>query len=95
MNMRELVKRLPYPIKGGLKRVYGALPPRIRYGKVFWETYSFLQESQWWSKEKLEEYQVQQLNKLLSHAYKMYLTIEGCSRKGLKYIRISQFAVGV
>ncbi|NVL90060.1 MAG: phenylacetate--CoA ligase family protein [Desulfobacterales bacterium] len=29
-----------------------------------------MQESQWWSREKLEEYQIQQLNKLLHHAYK-------------------------
>jgi phenylacetate-CoA ligase len=28
-----------------------------------------LQESQWWSKEQLEEYQLQQLSKLLQHAY--------------------------
>lgn len=69
MSVRGLVKRLPYPIKQGLKYAYGALPPRIRYGKVFWETYNFLQESQWWSREKLEEYQMQQLSTLLHHAY--------------------------
>ena len=49
------------------------LPPRIRYGRVFWETYKFLQESQWWSREKLEEYQMQQLSKLLNHAYENVL----------------------
>ena len=69
MSVRGLVKQLPYPIKQGLKYAYGSLPPRIRYGKVFWETYNFLQESQWWSKERLEEYQMQQLEKLLKHAY--------------------------
>jgi len=69
MSVRGLIKRLPYPIKQGLKYAYGAIPPRIRYGKVFWETYNFLQESQWWSREKLEEYQMQQLSKLLHHAY--------------------------
>jgi len=69
MSVRGLVKRLPYPVKQGLKYAYGSLPPRIRYGKAFWETYNFLQESQWWSREKLEEYQMQQLSKLLQHAY--------------------------
>jgi len=69
MTLREMVKWLPYPVKQGAKYVYGTLPPRIRYGRVFWETYNFLQESQWWSKEKLEEYQMQQLGKLLHHAY--------------------------
>jgi phenylacetate-CoA ligase len=37
--------------------------------KVFRDTYKFLQKSQWWSKEQLEEYQLQQLSKLLNHAY--------------------------
>jgi len=67
--MQGLIKQLPYPVKQGLKYIYGALPARIRYGKVFWETYNFLQESQWWSREKLEEYQMQQLSTLLNHAY--------------------------
>ncbi|MCF7811931.1 phenylacetate--CoA ligase family protein [bacterium] len=43
--------------------------PSIRLSKTFWETYNFLQKSQWWSREKLEEYQIEQLSKLLHHAY--------------------------
>ncbi len=35
----------------------------------FLHTYSFLKESQWWKKEQLEEYQLQQLKKLLDHSY--------------------------
>lgn len=73
MNARTLIKKLPYPIKQGIKYIYGAIPARFHYGKVFWDTYNFLQESQWWSKEKLEEYQMQQLSKLLNHAYKNVL----------------------
>ena len=46
-----------------------AIPLPIRYGKVFRDTYDFLQESQWWSKEQLEEYQLQQLSTLLQHVY--------------------------
>jgi len=67
--LRSFVNSLPYPIKQGAKYIYGVIPPRFRYSKIFWDTYSFLQESQWWSKEKLEEYQMQQLEKLLNHAY--------------------------
>lgn len=70
MSIRNLAKELPYPIKQSLKYIYGVIPLSIRYGKVFRDTYKFLQESQWWSKEKLEEYQMQQLEKLLQHAYK-------------------------
>jgi len=69
MNIKKFKKKLPYPIKQSAKYIYGAIPPRLRYGKVFWNTYNFLQESQWWSREKLEEYQMQQLSKLLHHAY--------------------------
>jgi len=69
MFIAEFAKRLPYPIKQPLRYIYGFVPPSIHYGKVFWETYHFLQESQWWSREKLEEYQMQQLSNLLHHAY--------------------------
>ena len=70
MSLKGFAKGyLPQPIKQGLKYIYGAVPPHFRYGKVFWDTYDFLQKSQWWSREKLEEYQVQQLEKLLKHAY--------------------------
>ncbi len=70
MSLRELAKRhLPYPAKQCLKYVYSTIPPRFRYGKIFWDTYNFLQESQWWSREKLKEYQMQQLSRLLHHAY--------------------------
>ncbi|MBE9594176.1 MAG: phenylacetate--CoA ligase family protein, partial [Proteobacteria bacterium] len=69
MNFKDLAKNLPYPLKQGLKYAYGAIPLSIRYGKVFRETYAFLQESQRWSREQLEEYQLQQLTRLLRHAY--------------------------
>jgi len=69
MGIKGLVKKLPYPIRQGLKYIYGAIPPSIRHGKVFWDTYNFLQESQWRSRKKLEEYQMHQLSKLLHHAY--------------------------
>jgi len=69
MRIKKTLKKLPFPIKQSAKYLYGLIPIRLRYGKVFWDTYNFLQESQWWSKEKLEEYQMQQLSKLLHHAY--------------------------
>jgi len=67
--LRNFVNSLPYPIKQGAKYIYGAIPPRFRYSKVFWNTYNFLQESQWWSRKQLEEYQMRQLEKLLNHVY--------------------------
>jgi len=67
---KKLMKRLPVSLQQGFKFVYGALPSRISYGKVFWDTYKFLLESQWWSRERLQEYQFDQLERLLDHAYR-------------------------
>lgn len=65
----HIFRLLPHPVQRGTRYVYGALPLRVRYGKVFWETYKFLQESQWWSRNEMEKYQMHQLSKLLHHAY--------------------------
>ena len=67
--MRNLIRKAPPWIKKPIKYVYGLIPYEKRLGRVFWDTYNFLQESQWWSKEQLEEYQIRQLEKLLKHAY--------------------------
>ncbi len=67
--MRNLMRKAPPWIKKPIKYVYGLIPYEKRLGRVFWGTYNFLQESQWWSKEQLVEYQIRQLEKLLKHAY--------------------------
>ena len=69
MNLINFYSPLPEYLKQPLKYVYAAIPLRMRLNKTFWNTYHSLQESQWWSREKLEEYQMQQLSKLLNHAY--------------------------
>lgn len=69
MNIQSLIKQFPSPLKQGLKYIYRTIPLRLRKSKTFWETYKLLQESQWWDKERLEDYQMQQLEKLLIHAY--------------------------
>lgn len=69
MNLINYGKILPDPVKKRARKIYGMFPSSIRYGKTFEKTYNFLQESQWWSKDKLEEYQLQELNNLLNHAY--------------------------
>ena len=61
---------IPSPVRQFLKYIYSYIPQSIRYGKEFWKTYYSLQETQWWSRERLQEYQMQQLNRLLHHSYK-------------------------
>jgi len=60
---------LPYPLKQPLRYIYGAVPYYIRLGKEFRKTAAFLQESQWWDQKRLEAYQMEQLSRLLNHAY--------------------------
>ena len=68
-TVMDIKKSLPYPVKQALYYAWGAIPLPVRYGKVFRDTYSFLQKSQWWSREQLEQYQKEQLARLLNHAY--------------------------
>lgn len=65
----QIAEKLPPSLKYVLKYAYGTIPPHIRYGKTFRDPYRFLQESQWWSRDQLEEYQLDQLKQLLHHAY--------------------------
>ena len=65
----KVYRKLPKSAQYAVGYAYATIPLPIRYGKVFRETYAFLRESQWWSREQLEEYQLEQLSKLLHHAY--------------------------
>jgi phenylacetate-CoA ligase len=56
-SIRSLYYALPQPAKNLISTVYGFQQRRSRYGKVFHETLSFLRESQYWSNEKLLDYQ--------------------------------------
>jgi phenylacetate-CoA ligase len=65
---RKIFKALPGSSQHWLGYAYNKYTS-FRYRKVFQNTYAFLQESQWWNREQLEEYQLKQLSKLLHHAY--------------------------
>lgn len=41
----------------------------VRNSLTYKKTYDLLKKSQWWSADQLEEYQLEQLSKLLSHSY--------------------------
>jgi phenylacetate-CoA ligase len=69
MRARTIAKRLPQPIRQTLKTAYGAIPARFRLSRTFWQTYRFLQESQWWDAAKLHEHQMRELQRLLAHGY--------------------------
>ncbi|OHB63549.1 MAG: hypothetical protein A2Y77_03410 [Planctomycetes bacterium RBG_13_62_9] len=69
VSIYAITKKLPTSVKSTLKAAYGAIPPKLRLGRAFWETYRFLQQSQWWDARKLQEYQMRELGRLLAHCY--------------------------
>jgi len=70
MSMKkQLFGALPKPLRQAIRSINGSIPVQYRYGTEFRRVYALLQESQWWSREKLEEYQMRQLDKLLKHIY--------------------------
>jgi phenylacetate-CoA ligase len=69
VDLGEIAHVLPPPVERALRYIYSIVPPKIRYGKAFWQMCDFLKESQWWSAEKLYDYQMQKLSRILRHAY--------------------------
>lgn len=57
-----------YKASGGTSITAEAVMMILNY-PIFKKTYRFLKESQTWSREELEEYQLGQLKKLLNHSY--------------------------
>jgi len=63
-------KQLPLPIRmgyGWLRRKF--VPHPIWDNEYFKRHYQWLQETQWWSREQLEELQLEQLQAMVQHAY--------------------------
>jgi phenylacetate-CoA ligase len=63
-------EQLPLPVRmgyGWLRRKF--VPHSIWDNEYFKRHYQWLQETQWWSKEQLEELQLEQLQAMVQHAY--------------------------
>lgn len=67
--LKKIIEKCPDCIQNTIRLLYFSIPDEIRYGSFFRKKYKLLGESQWWSKEQHEEYQMTQLKKLLNHAY--------------------------
>jgi len=66
--MESSIPAIPYFLKQGLKYLWGAVPPSARFGRHYRRTRSFLNRSQWWSREELERYQRMELERVLRRA---------------------------
>ncbi|MBO5239346.1 MAG: phenylacetate--CoA ligase family protein [Lachnospiraceae bacterium] len=65
--------KLKIIVKDIFRYAYNKLPMNIRtsslYRKTYEETYNFLEESEYWSKEKMQKYQNEKLHDLILYAY--------------------------
>ena len=57
-------------IKAALRPIYYRLPAKICYGPMFAPTLALLKESQHWSGDRLNEFQLVKLRAMLEHAAK-------------------------
>ncbi|MFC1708722.1 phenylacetate--CoA ligase family protein [Candidatus Omnitrophota bacterium] len=73
MIWKNLYDKLPShtsdSIRSLAKRGYGLFPLRVRWGSEFFKQLEFLEKSQWWSRQELENYQSEKLRHLIKHAY--------------------------
>ena len=69
LSIYDLYKKMPIPLQNLLVSTKGLQIRYQRYGAPFWEKFEFLRQSEWWSKEKIREYQDEQLRHLIRHAY--------------------------
>ena len=66
--LQHLYDRSPAALQSLLLSLYSARLGRLRYGTSFQEFRELLEESQWWPREKMREWQLTRLRRILSEA---------------------------
>ncbi|MFH1771976.1 MAG: hypothetical protein ABH872_04095 [Candidatus Omnitrophota bacterium] len=65
----DIYRKLPQNFKEAAKYTLSFAPTSIRFSKEFFKQLKFLEKSQWFSGQELENYQNEQLAKLINHVY--------------------------
>lgn len=65
----QLYPRLPISLQNLACTAHGRTQRNLRYGGEFHSLLEWLEESQWWPVEEIEQYQKDQLRRLITHAY--------------------------
>jgi phenylacetate-CoA ligase len=65
----QLYPHLPVLMQNVACSVQGYSQRRLRFGGEFRRLLDWLEKSQWWSGDQIQQYQLEQLSKLLQHAY--------------------------
>ena len=69
LSRKNIWSSTPRFLKSSLGRVLGTIPPRWLLGKRYREQCSFVRKAQWWSQDRIKEYQYQQLKAIITLAY--------------------------
>lgn len=65
--------------------VYSCIPMEKRMGNKHWQLKSFLQEAQWWDRERIEAWELEKLKEIIWHVYENVLVYREFSREaGIK-----------
>lgn len=64
-----LAKVLSHNMKSKTKQLYCFMPLKYRMSKKYWEFKRFLEEVQWWDKDQIEKWQINNIRRIVKHAY--------------------------
>lgn len=67
--MNKFYQNLPVFLQNIVCSAYGYRIKKQRFGNFFQKKLEWLEKSQWWTKSEIENYQNEQLRKLVKHAY--------------------------
>src|SRR5207245_11671673 len=65
--MNALLEATVQRVKEHVRPVYDRFPLRFRAPSIYWHTLALLTESQFWDEDRIKEYEVMQLRRMLQH----------------------------
>ena len=68
--LEKIYYRLPVVLQNCIFSLYGVNLSRKRYNHFFYEHLNQLKKSEWWSQQKIKDYQDNKIRKIVNHAYK-------------------------
>ena len=71
MPVANIARRIvPEWLRQPLKRLYALAPIERRMSKEYWKLKSFIQEAQWWERDRITAWQFNKLKEIVNYAYR-------------------------
>ena len=64
-----MLRKMPDPVRRTARKFYALIPIRYRMGRKYWEIRRFLEEAQYWDREKIERWQLRKIKEIVKYAY--------------------------